>query len=436
MLLNFSVENWMSFRDFSTFSMIGSRERQHNERVPRVNKYSSKVLPVAAIYGGNASGKTCFFKALQFVRDLVITNTQPESLIKVVPYKLDKSCQEKPTQFVVEMLIDECIWELTMSLNRHKVLSEKLTKITSSTETLMYERNADGSFYFSPSVLQKPPLMYAADGTRDNQLFLSNSVMQKIDEFKPIWAWFRSLALISPSSVFTDHSIFTASLAGSKSVREVIGELDTGIWGIEEVDVPIENIPESLRNLFVDKLQKSQSLIMGGPNGERYRLIVDGDNIRIKKTVTYHQGSDGSNVRFELHQESDGSLRLLDLVPAFLAISIKQAKGVVVIDELDRSLHSMMSMQLISSYLSTCSKESRAQLIFTTHDLYLMDQSLLRRDEMWVTERRKDGCSSIGAFSDFKEVRYDKDIRKSYLQGRMGGVPKLRFADNCHQGDE
>ena len=101
MLLNFSVENWMSFRDFSTFSMIGSRERQHNHRVPRVKKYSSKVLPVAAIYGGNASGKTCFFKALQFIRDFVITNTQPESMIKVVPYKLDKSCQKKPTQFAL-----------------------------------------------------------------------------------------------------------------------------------------------------------------------------------------------------------------------------------------------------------------------------------------------------------------------------------------------
>lgn len=80
---------------------------------------------------------------------------------------------------------------------------------------------------------------------------------------------------------------------------------------------------------------------------------------------------------------------------------------------------------MIDAYLTKCSPETRAQLLFTTHDVLLMDQQLLRRDEMWVTERDIFGNSNLLSFSEYKDVRYDKDIRKSYLQGRLGGVPRI-----------
>ncbi len=98
-----------------------------------------------------------------------------------------------------------------------------------------------------------------------------------------------------------------------------------------------------------------------------------------------------------------------------------------VIDELDRSLHTLLSRQLLASYLADCGPDSRSQLLITTHDVLLMDQDLMRRDEMWVAERDADGSSELIAFSDYKEIRNDKDIRKSYLQGRLGGIPKILF---------
>src|SRR5664279_751886 len=119
----------------------------------------------------------------------------------------------------------------------------------------------------------------------------------------------------------------------------------------------------------------------------------------------------------------------MDLLPAFLSVANPASRRVYVVDELDRSLHTLLTRSLLESYLGCCSANSRAQFIFTTHDALLMDQHLLRRDEIWVTERRKDGSSALFSFSEFKDARKDNDIRKSYLQGRLGGVPRIFLDD-------
>jgi len=150
-----------------------------------------------------------------------------------------------------------------------------------------------------------------------------------------------------------------------------------------------------------------------------------------KKLVTYHAKSDGTEEKFEMRQESDGSKRLIDILPAFLDMSTGKTNKVYIVDELDRSLHTLLTRNLLELYLSTCSANSRAQLLFTTHDVLLMDQQLFRRDEMWVTERAADGVTNLQSFSEYKDVRADKNIRKSYLQGRLGGIPRILLGNPC-----
>ena len=150
----------------------------------------------------------------------------------------------------------------------------------------------------------------------------------------------------------------------------------------------------------------------------------DGELIA-RKLVSFHPKSDGTEAKFEIHQESDGSQRVIDLLPAFLDLSAQTSPKVYVIDEIDRSLHPLLIQQLLETYLANCSTETRKQLLLTTHNVMLMDQQLLRRDEMWVAERDKFGVSSLFSFSEYKDVRYDKDLRKSYLQGRLGGIPRI-----------
>jgi AAA15 family ATPase/GTPase len=138
--------------------------------------------------------------------------------------------------------------------------------------------------------------------------------------------------------------------------------------------------------------------------------------------------TDGTEIPFEIRQEADGSRRIIDLLPAFLDLSNPGSKRVTIIDELDRSLHTLLTRHMIESYLSCCTPESRSQLLLTTHDALLMDQQLFRRDEIWVAERDVEGNSTLTPFSEFRDVRYDKDIRKSYLRGRLGGIPHLKMA--------
>ena len=140
MIVSFSVENWMSFRNKVTFSMVASRERQHSERVPRIGKYKTRLLPVAAIYGGNASGKTNLFKALNFAKGLVIKGTQPDSLIPVELFRLDPQTADQPARFAFELLINEEIYAFTFAVTRKAVLEEKLVHILSTSEKILYER--------------------------------------------------------------------------------------------------------------------------------------------------------------------------------------------------------------------------------------------------------------------------------------------------------
>ena len=134
MIISFSVENWMSFRDRATFSMVASRERQHGTRVSKLGKYQTRVLPIAAIYGGNASGKTNFFKAMSFAKTLVVKGSRLDSLIPVETFRLDDGEMTRPARFAFELLVDETIYDFRFAVTRREVLEERLVKITSTSE--------------------------------------------------------------------------------------------------------------------------------------------------------------------------------------------------------------------------------------------------------------------------------------------------------------
>ncbi len=432
MLISFSVENWASFREAATFSMVASKERQHGERLPKLKKYQMRVLPVAAVYGGNASGKTNFFKAISFARRLIVKGTQPDAPISVEPYRLDPVCLQQPTRFEFQILVDDTVYELSFAVTRKAVLEEKLVEVRTASEHVLYHRQ-HGEPNFDSTLKDDQFLKFAFQGTRDNQLFLTNSVTQKVERFEPIYRWFRNqLTLIAPDSRFEpferffqeDHPLYPA-------MNATLERLDTGIAHLGGEPVPFENLPlpDALKSKLQDEVQEGTTVrLLTDPANERFVITRREGELVAKKLVAYHSGANGNEVKFELRHESDGSQRVVDLLPGFLELASHEAPKVYVIDEVDRSLHSLLTRQLLESYLQSCDATTRSQLLFTTHDVLLMDQSLLRRDEMWVAERSQTGESSLTSFSEYKDVRYDKDIRKSYLQGRMGGVPRILLA--------
>lgn len=423
MIISFSIENWMSFRDKVTFSMVASKEKQHGERISTVYSYKSKVLPIAAIYGGNASGKSNFVKALSFVKKMVVRGTQPDSLIPVDLFRLDDSTAEQPARFVLELLIHEKVYEYSFSVTQKAVIEEKLIEIKPSSERILFHR-INGKSNLHKSLRKDQVLEIVFRGTRENQLFINNSVSQNVDNFRPIYNWFKDvLILITPDSRYEfdeypdeDHPFFS-------SMTEILPLLDTGIVRLGSESMHIDNIPvPEVTKLRLREYLK-EGMIVSLNNG--YIITRKNGELIGKKIQTYHKKSDGAEVQFEVLDESDGTQRIIDLLPAFLELSGPSADKVYIIDEIDRSLHTLLTRKLLESYLVRCAPETRTQLMFTTHDVLLMDQHLIRRDEMWVSERESSGNTKLYSFSEYKDVRYDKDIRKSYLQGRLGGIPNL-----------
>lgn len=434
MLINFRLENWMSFRDPVSFTTVASAERNHGDRLPKLAPYRMRVLPVAALYGGNASGKTNIFKALAFARNIIVKGTQPDSLTGVIPFRLDPEAKNKPTRFCFEILVDETVYELSFSLTAKEILEERIVRISRTTEAPLYERNKSSEYVFGKLPHERQEfLTFVSKGTRPNQLFLNNAISQNDPTFRPIYDWFKyGLKLIAPDWRFAPFEQFLDEKSTLYAkMNQMLSRLDTGISHLGSLELSYEKLPfsEEERNQLEGEVKEGIPLRIEGSGNERIVVSRENGSLSAKKLVSYHPAVDGSEVLFEMTQESDGSQRLIDLLPAFIGASERGAKSVFVIDELDRSLHALLTRHLVRSYLSGCGPESRSQLLFTTHDILLMDQDLLRRDEMWVTERDQDGVSSLVSFSEYKEIRYDKDIRKSYLHGRLGGTPKILLCD-------
>ena len=427
MIVSFTLDNWTSFKDKVTFSMVASRERQHGNRLARLRNYQAKILPIAAIYGGNASGKTNFFKALGFAKKLVVFGTRPGKEIPVEPFLLDTKAAEKPSHLEFVLVSKDSMYEYGFSVTRKAVLEEKLVKIGNKEKTLYHRRN--GGIEFHKSLAEEKFLQYAFQGTRPNQLFLTNSVEQNIETFRPVYDWFDdTLTMIAPDARFGSFELFVDEGRLHSAMNKILPLLDAGIASIGGEDIPFENIPipEFKKNEIQENTEEGEGIrLLDMPGSERFLITREDGKMLARKLITYHAGGDGLNVKFNMSQESDGSKRVIDLLPAFLELASQDSKRVYVIDELDRSLHTILSRRLIESYLARCADKSRTQLLLTTHDVLLMDQQIMRRDEMWVTERDNMGASSLTSFSDYLDIRYDKDIRKSYLQGRLGGIPRI-----------
>lgn len=428
MIINFAVSNWRSFVENTELSALASKERQHGERIPKSKRLQRRILPVVAIYGGNASGKTNFFQSLSFMRDLIVEGRDIDELINVIPYRFDTSAQEFPTHFKIDVLLNDQVWEYQFACDRMRIVHESLTVHTRSASHLKFERDAE-QIWVRKGAKVFDPINFVAEGTRDNKLFLTNAIEQNQDEFKPLYDWFKQrLVFITPKTRLKRLDV-VADPGGPlfKRMNAALRHLDTGVEkiGCKSVDFDLLNLPDSLANGIKKQAKQGNALMMQHPEtGDLIQFSSQYGQIKAQRLYTYHQGTDGTLVPFDYRHESDGTKRVIDLLPAFL--TLHDVSATYVIDELDRSLHTLLTRSLLESYLDRCGPDTRGQLFFTTHDIQLMDQALFRRDEMWVVERDDLGRSTLIPLSDFNaDNRYDKDLRKSYLEGRMGGVPQL-----------
>lgn len=442
MLINLTIKNFLSFKDEVVFSMIPTREKHHSERIFSANDRELRILPIAALYGANGSGKTNFYKAVEFLRDLVLSPAQsPDERIPIRPFRLDLGSEKQPTQFSVEVLApDERIYRLSISLNQERVLEEKLEFVGLAGPKLIYVRNAKSPFtpgdWYHEALAneEREFLTFKARDTLPNQLLLAALRGRNIRHVDGMLNWFKDvLQLMTPNTVFKQLEISLSAIQGLRGYCvDALAQADTGIADLGRREVPINSLPfgdpsgaQDIEKWLLKTIPEGRGMLMAGPTGERFTIHHESTGLRATRLTTVHKTSDGRSVEFFMSEESDGTQRFVDLLPAFYDLGSADAPRVFVIDEIDRSLHTTLTWNLISAYLKSLLPNSRSQLIFTAHDVMLMDQELLRRDEIWFAEKDSTGASRLIPLGKQRGVRADLVLRKRYLDGEFGGLPRI-----------
>lgn len=436
MLVSLTLQNWRSIRFSQQFDMTASRERVEKQSLTSLPPMygTKKILPLAAIYGPNASGKTNLVDALSFIRFLVVEGIQVDRPIPIEPYRLGESDEDSPFLFDLEMLIDNRIYRYGATISTNEILEEHLYVERTRSEEILYTRHKEGWVFGKGYDDQR--IRFVAEGTRTNQLFLHNSVSQNVNSFRPMYDWF-SKTLI-PVGLEAQYGAYYSMLLRD-DFREFIGEklrkYDTGATGLKLKEIPKESIhiPSSLLTEIVDSTVKSegrysQLRVNTGDGPEIYIIDAHNQEPTFQKVLLIHNDASGHDVEFELSQESTGTQRLLELLPMFFDLaSIGHETGrVYVVDELDRSFHTELTDDLVRTFIDCCSSETRNQLIFTTHDLLLMEDFRLRKDEQWVFENTGRNGTTFTCVGRHKDVRTDTSILNAYRNGVFGGYPSFK----------
>ena len=456
MLIRFSVENFKSFNDRQELVMIPAKKLKTNkEHVIALNKVS--VLRNATIYGANASGKTNIIDAIRFAKH-VITKKIPMEASKMYCRVFSEN-HEKESKFEFEIFKNGKFYAYGFSLlmSDQIIKSEWLYELLPSknTQTMLFERETDmnrlelGENLMLDEIDTMRFKTYKLDFEDNNTgLFIRemnrNKKMNKESKltfFRDVFEWFdEDLVTIFPDQPITDFEYFYGD-GGSDKINEIIELFDTGISKvkIEEISVAdlknkiptkiADDILQSFKNKLEDSADNMKAMMSLRTNTAFYNIKGAKGEEPVITTIMLEHGNAFSD--FEFSEESDGTRRLFDLLDILIS---NEKNKIYVIDELERSLHPKLTYKFLELFFEHL-KENNTQLIFTTHESTIMDQELLRRDEIWFVERNKDNVSHLYSLDRFKE-RYDKKLSKAYLEGRYGAVPVLKnFSDKVGEDE-
>lgn len=442
MLIRFTVENFLSFRDKEIFSLIpgkGTLKPQHKTKPVK----GTSVLKTAVVFGANASGKSNLIKAIEFGKRLVLKGSKAEQPITFDFFKLDTKTTSENSKIEYEIQHKNKNYAYGFIFNSKEIVEEWLFEINKKSETKIFERTNSNQYNidFLKKKNKKEEIQFiefTAKGTPRNQLFLTQirntNVTENVSDISDILNvidWFQNaLTVIYPNSKNIGKKFeLLENTDLQKLFTEMLDYFDTGIDGIEfneidfnKIEVP-EEVKEDIKNdLFGDKSEK-KSAFLSNPQDDKYYIISKGiDNqVEAKLLKTKHKVIGGTFELFDLKDESDGTRRIMDLIP--LIIDFFKGDNVFIVDEMERSLHPNLIYDLFDFFLSKCENIS-SQFIVASHESTLLTQKLLRKDEIWFTVKDKHGVSHLHSLEDYN-IRFDKEVRRDYLLGRYKGVPKL-----------
>jgi uncharacterized protein len=411
MLLEFRVRNYRSIRDEQVLSLVGSMSDDELSE-SHLTQTGLKSLPTAVrsavIYGPNASGKSTLLFALYYMRAVVAesaTVIQPGQTYNVQPFKLDPDWAKQPTEFEITFILNGLRHQYSFAMTQHRIVSESLSVYKSSRPTQWFSRQlaADGETYsYEFSAYMTGSRKLWQESTRANALFLSTAAQLNSDLLEPVFRWIVENIVYLPAGALNNIDYTTALLAtdaGRETIRDFLSAADISISDVEAVP----------RKGFRNQVVFNAGGVAHASQEESEFLIP----------MFKHISSKGS-AKFEFSEESEGTQRLYGLLAPVLD-ALKMGR-ILVVDELDCSLHTLLVRRLISMFHNTAINKGRAQIIFSTHDTSLLEHTLFRRDQIWFTEKDIDQATHLYPLTDFSPRKREAWDR-GYLMGRYGAIP-------------
>ena len=419
MLIEFSVSNFRSFRERQTFSMVAeSRLRRGKENLitPDTDEKLPKLLKIAAIYGPNASGKSSFLKAFDVISSVARREPSVSGRLPVFPFRFDRDLLSQPSRFELNFIADRCRFQFDLAATEDRIVEERLTAYPKGKEVVLYDRQYSerGEVYSFSEKLEGGRDLHETwrKLTGPATLFISQAVANSSEDLKqlrPAHRWLTNGCFVVEGDM-PRMSLSSRRLA--KDHKLVNDRISTFL---RELDVPIKEMKfETIAPIDTDSVATEKAV----QAVNKYRLDKN------TKTTLVHSSALG-DANFDYSEESDGTRALIGFwLPWSLMTEGAELSPfrVCAVDELDSSLHPQIVARLIDMHQKS---EAAGQLIFTTHDTHLMDTKLLRRDQIWLTERDANGATQLRSLHDFVG-RESEDVEKRYYEGRYRSLPILR----------
>lgn len=439
MILDFSLSNFRSFGEIQSLNLIaGGKFKDHDNHCVPVPGTDKHVLKTTVIYGANAAGKSNLVRAIDLLREMVLNDIDPTKRISTNQFRFSKY-SDQPTTLDIRFVAAGRVYQYGFEVGADSIVAEWLvTTSDSNREVEIYTRNQQEISLGNLKILADDASISTGAlkalkqlGARPNQLLLNKIVDLAHDKrgslLDAVCWWFSScLTIIEPTSRFGS---LLSLLETNKDFRhfseEFLSTIGTGICSlnIDQVEIDADHLPKEI----IESLQQAGEMAAEFPLGPGSDLRLESSDstkvVRRNLMASHRIGNNDFSLSF--FDQSDGTQRFLNLLPALFYLS--NTCNVFVIDELDRSLHPLLSHRLLKFFTDAC-PGSCQQMIVTTHETHLLDQDLLRRDEIWFVEKDELQQSRLTSLSDMN-IRKDMRIEKGYLEGRFGGIPVIGNTD-------
>ena len=402
MLLSFTVGNFRSFKENKTFSMKAASIQEHKDFVRESE--GSRLLPVAAIYGANSSGKSNLLSALRMMKDVLLSSvkTNPTEKLKTDTFKLDEEHPQKPTLFDIVFSTNGITYRYGFEYTETSITGEWLYTVNNDREKNLFIRNSEGIGISKDF----PEGKDKEEATAENRLFLSLVAQLNGKTSLAVMKWFEDLRVMSGAydSDFQKYSYdyLFADDPKSQLAQTFINKMDLGFTSIRKADT------EDDKKGPLDSESK--------PKTGHKVLRKDGSF-----TEAFFPNDE---------MESEGTKKIINMSGPIVDSLLNG--GILVVDEFDAKLHPLLTKKIIDTFNSPGTNPYNAQLIFATHDTNLLSNKIFRRDQIWFAEKnREDESTDIYPLSEIKEqngdkIRNDRIYEKDYINGKYGAIPYLR----------